>query len=70
MNTVQPHTSEGDCFHCEFGERQAGGYVRCLSPDTFMVGSEHAVKHGFFDYPEHFLPAGKAAECANFKRKE
>ena len=60
-----------ECNVCEHRRSIPGDrHIRCNSPDPKMIGSQHAIKRGWFNYPFNFDPIWKLDHCNNFSYKE
>ena len=60
-----------NCFKCEFKESVPGNcHIRCNNPDYSLLGDQHGIDNGWFNYPGLFDPIWKSSVCKNFKLKK
>lgn len=62
-------TSLNECYYCKHKREIKGhAHVSCARPDYSMVGDDHGIKSGWFNYPINYDPIWKNKKCNNFKK--
>lgn len=66
-----PTELKQECDKCQNRQPIPGdNHIMCLDPDPDMVGNDHGVKKGWFNYPVCFDPIWKMRRCRHFKPKD
>ena len=64
-------TKKDNCYKCQHQREVPGdAHIKCVKPDSKMVGNQHGIVNGWFNYPICFDPAWKEKECSNFEPVE